>query len=118
MLSLIVIVAVNFWLIHLYQPTLDVSESDFEKCFNVNVRSIFHATSVAIPALIAQGSGGVMLNIASIGSLRPRPGLTWYNASKAAVWNVSLQESPTVVESKMMARGSTSRRGEKVKSNG
>jgi len=28
---------------------------------------------------------GVILNIGSTAGLRPRPGLTWYNASKAAV---------------------------------
>ena len=29
-----------------------------------------------------------LLNIASVGATRPRPGLVWYNASKGAVWNV------------------------------
>ena len=28
--------------------------------------------------------GGVILNVGSTAGLRPRPGLTWYNASKAA----------------------------------
>lgn len=30
-----------------------------------------------------------MINIASIGATRPRPGLVWYNASKAAVANAT-----------------------------
>lgn len=30
-----------------------------------------------------------MINIASIGTTRPRPGLVWYNASKAAVANAT-----------------------------
>jgi NAD(P)-dependent dehydrogenase (short-subunit alcohol dehydrogenase family) len=30
-----------------------------------------------------------MINIASIGATRPRPGLVWYNASKAAVTNAT-----------------------------
>ena len=29
--------------------------------------------------------GGVILNVGSVAGIRPRPGLTWYNASKAAV---------------------------------
>ena len=33
----------------------------------------------------AQGGGGCFLNISSTGAIRPRPGLTWYNASKGAV---------------------------------
>ena len=42
-----------------------------------------------IPTLINQGEGGSMINIASIGATRPRPGLVWYNASKAAVANAT-----------------------------
>ena len=30
-------------------------------------------------------AGGCIINIGSTGGIRPRPGLTWYNASKAAV---------------------------------
>ena len=33
--------------------------------------------------------GGVMLNVGSTAGIRPRPGLTWYNASKGAVNLVS-----------------------------
>lgn len=36
-----------------------------------------------------------MVNIASVGAHRPRPGLVWYNASKAAIANVSLTKSST-----------------------
>lgn len=35
------------------------------------------------------GNGGSFINIASTAGLRPRGGLTWYNASKAAVINAS-----------------------------
>jgi NAD(P)-dependent dehydrogenase (short-subunit alcohol dehydrogenase family) len=38
---------------------------------------------------VDSSSPGVMLNISSTGSLRPRPGLVWYNASKAAVSNAT-----------------------------
>ncbi|TAQ91001.1 hypothetical protein B7494_g596 [Chlorociboria aeruginascens] len=71
------------------KPTLDVIEDEFDKVFNVNVKSIFYATRHFIPNVINQGEGGSMINIASIGATRPRPGLVWYNASKAAVWNAT-----------------------------
>jgi 3-oxoacyl-[acyl-carrier protein] reductase len=29
--------------------------------------------------------GGVILNVGSVAGIRPRPGLTWYNATKGAV---------------------------------
>jgi len=71
------------------KPTLEVIEDEFDKVFNVNVKSIFFATRHFVPNLINQGEGGSIINIASIGATRPRPGLVWYNASKAAVWNAT-----------------------------
>ncbi|KAA8564356.1 hypothetical protein EYC84_011300 [Monilinia fructicola] len=71
------------------KPTLDVIEDEFDKVFNVNVKSIFYATRHFIPNVINQGEGGSMINIASIGATRPRPGLVWYNASKGAVHNAT-----------------------------
>ena len=41
-------------------------------------------THAIVPHWRAAGSG-VMINIGSTGGIRPRPGLTWYNASKGAV---------------------------------
>jgi NAD(P)-dependent dehydrogenase (short-subunit alcohol dehydrogenase family) len=70
------------------QPTVEVTEDEFDKVFAVNVKSIFHSARHFIPNLINQGEGGSIINIASIGATRPRPGLVWYNASKAAVANV------------------------------
>jgi NAD(P)-dependent dehydrogenase (short-subunit alcohol dehydrogenase family) len=67
---------------------VQVTEDEFDKVFAVNVKSIFHSTRHFIPNLINQGEGGSIINIASIGATRPRPGLVWYNASKAAVANV------------------------------
>jgi len=71
------------------KPTLDVIEDEFDKVFAVNVKSIFHSSRHFIPNVINQGEGGSMINIASIGATRPRPGLVWYNASKAAVANAT-----------------------------
>lgn len=69
---------------HRNQPALEVSEDEFDRVFDVNVKSIYHFTQAAMPRWRAQG-GGVMLNIGSTAGIRPRPGLTWYNASKGAV---------------------------------
>ncbi|KAF5871020.1 putative short-chain dehydrogenase reductase family protein [Botrytis fragariae] len=70
-------------------PTLDVTEDEFDRVFNLNVKSIFFATKHFIPSVINHGEGGSMINIASIGATRPRPGLVWYNASKGAVVNAT-----------------------------
>jgi 3-oxoacyl-[acyl-carrier protein] reductase len=68
---------------HRNQPMLSVDEATFDRIFAVNVKSIYFAAMHAVPVLRA-GGGGVILNIASTAGVRPRPGLTWYNASKGA----------------------------------
>jgi len=71
------------------KPTQEVTEDEFDIVMAVNLKSIFHSTRHFVPNLINQGEGGSIINIASIGSIRPRPGLVWYNASKAAVANAT-----------------------------
>jgi 3-oxoacyl-[acyl-carrier protein] reductase len=68
---------------HRNKPLMDVTEDEFDRVFRVNVKSIFHAVRTVAPLMRAQG-GGVILNVSSTAALRPRPGLTWYNASKGA----------------------------------
>jgi len=69
---------------HRNKPLLEVSEAEFDRVYDINVKSIFHMTQAVVPLMRAQG-GGVILNIGSTAGIRPRPGLTWYNGSKGAV---------------------------------
>ena len=69
---------------HRNQPLLQVSEAEFDRVYEINVKSIFHMTQAVVPMMRDQG-GGVILNIGSTAGIRPRPGLTWYNGSKGAV---------------------------------
>ena len=69
---------------HRNQPLLDVDEATFDRVFDVNVKSIFHMVHAVVPLMRGQRSG-VILNVGSTAGMRPRPGLTWYNASKGAV---------------------------------
>lgn len=69
---------------HRNQPLLDVDEATFDRVFEVNVKSIFHMVHAVVP-LMRRQKGGVILNVGSTAGMRPRPGLTWYNASKGAV---------------------------------
>jgi 3-oxoacyl-[acyl-carrier protein] reductase len=68
---------------HRNRPALEVPEDEFDKCYAVNVKSIYLATMHAVPVFRSQG-GGSFINIASTAGVRPRPGLTWYNGSKGA----------------------------------
>lgn len=69
---------------HKNQPMLNVDEKTFDRVFQVNVKSIYLITQEVVPVMRKQG-GGVILNVGSVAGIRPRPGLTWYNASKGAV---------------------------------
>ena len=59
---------------------------DFDRMWAINVRSIFLAARAALPHM---PPGSTIINTASIGGKRPRPGLAPYNASKAAVINLT-----------------------------
>lgn len=78
------IVVNNAGTTHRNQSMLDVDEETFDRVFNVNVKSIYHMTRAVVP-LMRQRKDGVILNVGSVGGIRPRPGLTWYNSSKGAV---------------------------------
>jgi len=69
---------------HRNKPYLEVSEAEFDKVYAVNVKSIYLSALHAVPAFRKRG-GGCFVNIASTAGIRPRPGLTVYNSSKAAV---------------------------------
>jgi NAD(P)-dependent dehydrogenase (short-subunit alcohol dehydrogenase family) len=64
---------------------LDCRIEDWDKSFNVNVRSMFLVTQAMLPKMIARG-GGVILNMASVlGAEKAAPHRLAYAASKAAV---------------------------------
>lgn len=64
----------------------EVDTSSFERIFATNARSVFLTSRSFVPGM-KHNKSGVILNVASTGAVRPRPGLTWYNASKG--WMVS-----------------------------
>ena len=74
----------NAGVAHTRGPLAEVSEEEFDRVLAVNLKSIFLFAKAAVPLLRRRG-GGVIINIGSTAGIRPRPGLTWYNASKGAV---------------------------------
>ncbi len=67
---------------HRAAPLINMEVEDFDRMFEINVRSVFLAAKYAIPHM---PSGSSLISTASIAGKRPRPGLTPYNASKGAV---------------------------------
>ena len=79
------IVVNNAGTTHPNRPMLEVDEATFDRVYAVNVKSIFHMAHAVVPLMRQRGKGGVILNVGSTAGIRPRPGLSWYNASKGAV---------------------------------
>jgi 3-oxoacyl-[acyl-carrier protein] reductase len=78
---------------HRNGPLEEVGEETFDMIADVNMKAIYHATLAVLPQFEKQG-GGVILSTASTAGLRPRPGLTWYNASKG--WVITATKSMAV----------------------
>lgn len=78
----------NAGISHVRGPMTEVKEEEFDRMFAVNVKSIYLFAKAVVPVFRRNGSG-VIINIGSTAGVRPRPGLTWYNASKGAVNLVS-----------------------------
>lgn len=71
------------------KATEEVTEKEFDMTINVNVKGIFHSVNVLVPYFLRENRPGCFIQVASTAGSRPRPRLTWYNASKAAVINAS-----------------------------
>lgn len=69
-------------------PIEEVSLADWEKIMRVNATALFLTCRAAVPYMKKQGNG-VIVNIASISMVRPRPGLNAYIASKGAAVSFS-----------------------------
>lgn len=64
---------------------LDTSEADYEKVMAVNMKSAFFGTQVAAKQFIAQGGGGLVVNISSVHEDWPMPGNVAYCVSKGGM---------------------------------
>ena len=62
----------------------NTSAEDFDRVFNVNVKSVFHCTRACIAPMVDQG-GGVILNLASIAASSGLADRFSYSMSKGAV---------------------------------
>lgn len=82
------IVVNNAGTTHPNKPAGEVTEAEFDRLYQVNVKSLFHMNRLVSPLFRQQG-GGVFVNVASTTGVRPGPGLCWYSASKGAVITAS-----------------------------
>lgn len=71
--------------IHFPKPSLEVTEDDWNSTVNVNLRGYFFASQFAARQMIAQGTGGSIINIGSVNSSIVTIGETVYAATKAGI---------------------------------
>jgi glucose 1-dehydrogenase len=64
---------------------LDTTEEQFDKVIAVNMKSAFFGTQIAARQMIAQGDGGVIVNISSVHEDWPMPGNIPYCLSKGGI---------------------------------
>jgi NAD(P)-dependent dehydrogenase (short-subunit alcohol dehydrogenase family) len=70
-------------------PILEATVEGFDAVFDLNVRSPLFAGIAAAKSMIAQGTGGCILNIASVDGLHPAPTEALYASAKAAVLSLT-----------------------------
>jgi glucose 1-dehydrogenase len=64
---------------------LDTTEQDYQRVLDINLKSAFFGTQFAAKQFIAQGGGGIILNISSVHEDWPMPGNTAYCVSKGGI---------------------------------
>ncbi|WP_433734669.1 SDR family NAD(P)-dependent oxidoreductase [Nocardia sp. CA-129566] len=70
----------------LQRNLVDLTDADWQRIFDINVRGMFHCSRAAARHFASVGSGRAV-NVASVFGLVGRPGYTSYCASKGAVIN-------------------------------
>lgn len=71
-----------------YAPLVDADRATLEHTFAVNVYGPIHAITQVLPHMIDRG-GGRIVNVSSMATIDPFPGLGVYAATKAAIESVS-----------------------------
>jgi len=68
-----------------FTPIEEVEEEFWDQQMAVNVKASYLLSKYALPYLKNNQSKGSIVNVASVATVRPRPGLTAYCASKGAI---------------------------------
>lgn len=83
----------NAGITHLPTAMEDVSEDDFDRVFNVNMKSVYLTAKYIVPHMKQRNSGAI-LNVASTAGVSPRPNLNWYNCSKG--WMITATKTMAI----------------------
>ena len=87
--------------ISMMKPIPDTSEEDFDRIVAINFKGVFLGCKHAIPRLLENPEGGVILNMSSNGGLVGRPGDPLYSATKHAVMGLTKSLALTYADRKV-----------------
>ena len=90
----------------LYGDPTDVTEAMWDKVVDLNMKGVFRLTALVGTRMVEQG-GGSIVNVSSVGSIRPNPSILPYAAAKAGMNSLTagfaLTFGPTVRVNCIMA---------------
>ena len=69
----------------LYDRVTDVTEELFDKVIGVNLKGPFRLTALIGSRMAGQDGGGSIINVSSVGGVRPQPDTIPYSAAKAGL---------------------------------
>jgi glucose 1-dehydrogenase len=81
-------VLVNNAGIQISRPSHELSNGDFDRVIDVNLRGAFMCAREAIKRFLA-GDGGVILNVSSVHQVIPKPDYLGYSVSKGGMQNLT-----------------------------
>ena len=79
----------NAGILSVHGAVTELGRADYRGILEVNVIGTFAMIQAYARARIAAGTGGVVVNISSIGGRQPTPGMGAYESSKAAVDSIT-----------------------------
>jgi glucose 1-dehydrogenase len=90
-------------------PIADLSESEWDRVINVNLKGVALCLKYELSQMLKQGTGGAIVNVASVSGFRPQPNNAAYNASKHGVLGLtktaSLENAPLGIRVNSVAPG-------------
>ncbi|ODM17670.1 hypothetical protein SI65_06458 [Aspergillus cristatus] len=92
------IVVNNAGVLHKAQPSIDLSDEEWEQVFRVNVKQIHLSTKTIIPYFKEAARPGLFVNISSMSGARPRPNLV----ASASLWMSPMQLHTWPVTSRLI----------------
>ena len=86
-------------------PITEVTEKQFDVVYSVNVKGLFFTLQAVANSMIARGSGGKIINMASQAGRRGEPLVAAYCSSKAAVISITQSAGLALIKDKINVNG-------------